>query len=131
MGAHITFAKAGADHWGHVGPDHGEIVGHAYFSAFTARFQQHAYGLCWHDCLVYVQDGEEMVGPRDKDAGPEEWYQPDWALALDRVRALLKKAEETDNAHRREYDFARLSEFVAAIERCAKDADICYVRFNY
>ncbi len=132
MGAYIEFARAGSDHWGRIDPEHGEKIGCAQFSAFTATGQLHFYGTCWHDCVVYLKDGEEWIGPRDRDAGPEEWYQPDWSLCAERARALLRKAQETQNEHRREYDLSRLPPFVEAIERCAQpeNAPLCYLRIS-
>ncbi len=133
MGAHIEFCRTRPDHWGLERPEQGERVGSAYFSAWTAQRQQAAYGTCWHDCLVYLVDGEPMVGPQDGDAGAESWYRPDWPLALERVRKLAGLVEAAPEGHRREYDKKRLPEFVQAIELCARpeNAPHCYVRFSY
>jgi hypothetical protein len=124
MGTHITFALRPDpdDMCGSLLFEQGdfeEVLGTAYFSAFTERHQRLAYGIDYLDCLTYGPEGdEEMLGHPDSDS-IEGWFTPDWERALVRAEQLLEKSLVTENAHRREYDASRLPVFIELIRKCA------------
>lgn len=125
MGNHLSFVRTRPNHWGREEPEQGEEVGSAYFSSFTATRQQRAYGTCWYDCVV----DEPTVDDEHIDPDPDEdWWQPNWTLALERARHLMRQVE----AHGDAYDLKYVPPLLAAIEFCARpeNAAKCFVRVS-
>ena len=103
--------------------ENGDDLGHASFSAFTGGRQQHAYGVSWYDCVIWVHETEGEVYGREDDPDSALPYTPDWDLCLERARRLLAGAKATDNEQRRGYDLQdyTVPKLVELLEACASN----------
>lgn len=86
-----------------------------HFAGPSGHRQQSTYGCCWHDCVTYGPDDDEVYGPIRGEVG---WYRPRTARCIRNAEKLLQAIREKENpTEKTAKDGANVSKLLELLRR--------------